>query len=572
MATTPEAEAPAVDDIWKACAYGDLEKLRDFVESDPQLVNRPDATGFLPLQWAALNNRVSVATLLLEKGAAVNATDNDKQTALHWAAVRGSLPCAELLLRSGARLEQVDCRGYGAIHVAAQYGHTGMIYHFKMRWDADVDTHDNDGRSPLHWAAYKGFPDTVKLLLFMDAHISRPDKEGCTPLHWASIRGKSEAAHILAQAGGTKLIAARDVEGQTAPQLATEKGHKSLGMFLANLQDKLSKGERFWHAKGMAVVCLGIILGLVAMFVHLVVMAPGMLQMNVTWAAWSWIVILTSGSGLVLMYRVSYNDPGFVRVTAGGSERELLKGVNGGTHHHHSSSGVINGGGVVGGAKMNGNVDGGGGGFNSNSHLNHPELWAGNWTQLCTTCKIVKPWGAKHCSVTNKCVHRFDHYCPWMGNCIGKKNHRDFVAFLILETIAMAVAFVVALGRLYQDGPTPPSMTTTGIIGFLVCDGSVLFPVLLLTCAQVSQVFRNITTNELANLHRYHFLRNADGRFHNPFDKGLAENVYTFACIVENEAEIQREHVLNQRDMGDILGNGNGNGNGIGGKDALDMV
>jgi hypothetical protein len=26
------------------------------------------------------------------------------------------------------------------------------------------------------------------------------------------------------------------VEGQTAPQLATEKGHKSLGMFLANLQ------------------------------------------------------------------------------------------------------------------------------------------------------------------------------------------------------------------------------------------------------------------------------------------------------------------------------------------------
>jgi hypothetical protein len=100
------------------------------------------------------------------------------------ATVRGSLPCAELLLRSGARLEQVDCRGYGAIHVAAQYGHTGMIYHFKMRWDADVDTHDNDGRSPLHWAAYKGFPDAVKLLLYMDAHISRPDKEGCTPLHW----------------------------------------------------------------------------------------------------------------------------------------------------------------------------------------------------------------------------------------------------------------------------------------------------------------------------------------------------------------------------------------------------
>lgn len=551
-----EAEAPVVDDIWKACAYGDLEKLREFVEKDPQLVNTPDATGFLPLQWAALNNRVSVATLLLEKGVAVNATDNDKQTALHWAAVRGSLPCAELLLRSGARLEQVDCRGYGAIHVAAQYGHTGMIYHFKMRWDADVDTHDNDGRSPLHWAAYKGFPDAVKLLLYMDAHISRPDKEGCTPLHWAAIRGKSEAAHILAQAGGTKLIAARDVEGQTAPQLATEKGHKSLGMFLANLQDKLGK-DSFWNTKGMAVVCLGIVLGLVAMFVHLVVMAPGMLQMDVTWAAWSWVVILCSGGGLVLMYRVSYNDPGFV----GESQREL-KGGGGG------DDGGVGGGGGGGGSKGGG----GGGGFNSNSHLNHPELWAGNWSQLCTTCKLVKPWGAKHCSVTNKCVHRFDHYCPWMGNCIGKRNHRDFVAFLLLESVAMAAAFVVALGRLYQDGPTPPSMTTTGIVGFLVCDGSVLFPVLLLTCAQISQVLRNITTNELANLHRYHYLRNAEGRFHNPFDKGLAENVYAFACVVENEGDIQREHVLNQREMGDILGGGVGGGGGGGGKDALDMV
>ena len=44
-----EAEAPVVDDIWKAAAYGDLEKLREFVEKDPQLVNKPDATGCVVL-------------------------------------------------------------------------------------------------------------------------------------------------------------------------------------------------------------------------------------------------------------------------------------------------------------------------------------------------------------------------------------------------------------------------------------------------------------------------------------------------------------------------------------------
>ena len=191
---------------------------------------------FRPLQWAALNNRVAVATFLLEKGAEVGAKDGDSQTALHWACVRGSLPCAELLLRSGASIASRDVRGYDCAHVAAQYGHTGILYHFKTKWDAHLDALDLDGRSPLHWAAYKGFPDAVKLLLFCDADVARQDKEGCTPLHWAAIRGKSEAAHVLAQAGGLALLEATDSEGSTAAQLATDKGHKSLGGFLAHHQ------------------------------------------------------------------------------------------------------------------------------------------------------------------------------------------------------------------------------------------------------------------------------------------------------------------------------------------------
>ncbi len=45
--------------------------------------------------------------------------------------------------------------------------------------------------------------------------------------------------------------------------------------------------------------------------------------------------------------------------------------------------------------------------------LDSPALWAGNWAQLCVSCKVVRPLRAKHCSVTDRCVQGFDHFCPW---------------------------------------------------------------------------------------------------------------------------------------------------------------
>lgn len=41
---------PVLDTIWKACAYGDFERLREFVLADPSLVNTPDEQG-MPCCW-----------------------------------------------------------------------------------------------------------------------------------------------------------------------------------------------------------------------------------------------------------------------------------------------------------------------------------------------------------------------------------------------------------------------------------------------------------------------------------------------------------------------------------------
>jgi ankyrin repeat protein len=89
---------------------------------------------------------------------------------------------------------------------------------------ADANLKDKDGWTALMWAAWSGFPKVTEILTNAGADHAVADKRGNTALMLAALRGNTSVAKILLERGADKT--GKNVEGKTAADIAQEMSKK----------------------------------------------------------------------------------------------------------------------------------------------------------------------------------------------------------------------------------------------------------------------------------------------------------------------------------------------------------
>lgn len=125
--------------------------------------------------------------------------------------------------------------------------------------------------------------------------------------------------------------------------------------------------------------------------------------------------------------------------------------------------------------------------------------------KYCYTCKIFRPPRSVHCSTCNNCVHRFDHHCPWVGNCIGGRNYPYFFWFLVFLSLMIIyifafsiVNFVILASRPQNNGGSvwgALKQSPTSVVILIICFISI-WSVVGLTFFHVMLACQEKTTNE----------------------------------------------------------------------------
>ena len=217
----PTIADPAAVKLADLLRVGDIRAFDAAVAADPAAVNKSAAGGATPLMFAALyGNTASVATLI-QRGADVNAANDDGATALMWGVT--DLEKARLLVEAGANVNAASADARTPLLIAAGIRGAAPVVRLLLDKGADLKA-----RAPglfgetnaLLQAAFIGDEDTFRLLVERGADVGAVAPFAMGLGSRAGCNGCADAAaKFVGPPGFTGLLQAVVPPGGTAEEV-----------------------------------------------------------------------------------------------------------------------------------------------------------------------------------------------------------------------------------------------------------------------------------------------------------------------------------------------------------------
>jgi len=245
---TPDAPPPNImpinsaddDDNWKesnleepygytcliyACANKNILLIEKLLNKGAD-INASTSDNESAISMACGSNHNETILMLIEKGANPNTTiARDGQKILMWAAENGQVRLVKLLLEKGADINKVDKYNKTALHESSRNGHN-LIVRVLIEKGADINISNMNGETPLMLAAQEGHVAIVEELLLAGADPALVTKKGRTALLMAAVENKSGVVD--------KIISFKEKLGALDAQLSEglldiiRRGHTSI--------------------------------------------------------------------------------------------------------------------------------------------------------------------------------------------------------------------------------------------------------------------------------------------------------------------------------------------------------
>ena len=124
-----------------------------------------------------------------------------------------------------------------SLHQAAKDGNTEAVK-LDLADGTDVNTKDDNGRTPLHNVAEEGHKEIAELFIAAGADVNAKNNLGGTPLHEAAASGHKEIVEVLITKGANVNAY---IGGWTSLHLAVDEGHTEIAELLRKHGGKTAK-------------------------------------------------------------------------------------------------------------------------------------------------------------------------------------------------------------------------------------------------------------------------------------------------------------------------------------------